>query len=210
MATNRKSKHLQAFIELVKEEWKGTFRKHPDITLLALRDDGVCAALEMRFGDDVALSAVRQLEHDFYTGLHHLVFEFAAKAGDLVPDGSQRGPRRSSTATEKLVAVVDPFDPVQAHQTSCRRCRRKAISRSCSRVPRLRSLSAIRTCILWRFRNQCILPTHPRGRWDRYYRRGDVEVYTKCAYYRPARPVTTGPIIRTTIAAMPDDIVITA
>lgn len=206
MATNRKSKHLQALIELVKEEWKGTFRKHPDITLLALQDDAVCAALEKRFRDDVALTAVRQLEYDFYTGLHHLVFEFAAKAGELVP-AAANAVLAILDGNGKGVAIVDPFDPVQPNKF----------------VPPLPKESE-QPFVLARpsaevtFSDQDMYPVAVRN--QAFFQRirvggtgvigdGDVEVYTKCAY-TTRTPNDYWTDYQNDDCGMPDDIVITA
>lgn len=114
MAKSRKSQHLQSLIQSVKDEWKGTYRKFPDLTIMVLQDDAVCAAIEKRFAAEAAILDVRQLDYDFLSGLHHLIFEFgpsrsklgvAANALLVIADGFG-----------KVIAVVDPFDPVQPNK----------------------------------------------------------------------------------------------
>ncbi|MGH7905800.1 MAG: hypothetical protein ACREP6_04155 [Candidatus Binataceae bacterium] len=115
MAKGKRSKHLEAFIQSIKDEWKGTFRSHPDLTILALQEDRVLDAIERRFESQAAITEVRQLDYDFYTGLHNLVFEFT-------PDQANLGARGSNAflaildCNGKLITLIDPFDPVQPNK----------------------------------------------------------------------------------------------
>ena len=112
MAKTKHSAHFDAFLKTIKGEWKGLYRKFPDPTIFALEDQHVIAAVEKRFEEKSAIRNVRQLDYDFYTGLHNLVFEFAPVLADL-------GTRATNAflvildSNGKVVALVDPFDPVQ-------------------------------------------------------------------------------------------------
>lgn len=114
MAKSEKSQHLQSLIQSVKDQWKGTFRKFPDLTVLVLQDDTVCAAIEKRFGLGAGISNVRQLDYDFYTGLHHLVFEFGPSPANLA--AASNAFMVIADSYGKLIALVDPFDPVQPNK----------------------------------------------------------------------------------------------
>ncbi len=114
MAKSRKSPHLLSLIQSVKDEWKGTYRKYPELTIMALRDEAVCAAIEKRFAAEAGIRDVTQLDYDFHSGLHHLVFEFEPSRTDL-------GARPNAflviaDGAGKVIAVVDPFDPVQPNK----------------------------------------------------------------------------------------------
>lgn len=180
MAKTKHSKHLEAFIQSVKDEWKGTFRKFPDLTILVLQDAQVTAAIEKRFEDQAGISNVRQLDYDFYSGLHHLVFEFTPRLADL-------GHRASNAflviadGNGKVIAVIDPFDPIQPNAF----------------VPPLPPASE-QPFVLDRpsiagevtFSDLDLYPLQVRN--SAFFQRirvggsgimgGDVEVYTKCAY----------------------------
>jgi hypothetical protein len=175
-----RSKHLEALIQSVKDEWKGTFRKFPDLAIFAVQDEQVGAAIERRFKKEAGISAVRQLEYNFHTGLHNLVFEFAPRLADL-------GTRPANAflaivdGNGKVIAVVDPFDPVQPNKF----------------VPPLPTESE-QPFVLARpsvtaevnFTDQDMYPVQVRNR--AFFQRisvggsgvmgGDVEIYTKCAY----------------------------
>jgi hypothetical protein len=112
MAKAKKSKHLEAFIQSIKDEWKGTFRKYPDLTIFALQDERVLGAIEQRFQDQVSVSNVRQLDYDFYTGLHNLIFEFVPSVANLATRGANAF-LSILDGNGKVIALVDPFDPVQ-------------------------------------------------------------------------------------------------
>lgn len=112
MAKEKKSKHLDAFIQTVKDEFKGAYRKYPELTILAVNNAGVAAAIEKRFEDGAAIINVRQLEYDFFTGLHNLVFEFAAGIKDLGAKGSNAF-LAILDADGGLVGLLDPFEPAQ-------------------------------------------------------------------------------------------------
>ena len=115
MSTEQSSEHLRRLIESVKADWRGTHRKLPDPAIFALQDEGVVAAIERRFASGVRIADIRQLEYSFATGLNSLVFEFDRAADDL-----------ASLATDAflvllngdgaVVALVDPFDPVQPNK----------------------------------------------------------------------------------------------
>jgi len=114
MANKKRSKHLEDFIRYIKDEWKGTFRRSPDLTIFALKDEQVCAAIEKRFREEAGITAVRQLDYDFYTGLHNLVFEFSPRSTDLA-----RGRNAFLAILDsngKLIALIDPFDPEQPNK----------------------------------------------------------------------------------------------
>ena len=110
-----RSPHLEALVQSIKDEWKGTYRKSPDLTIFALQDERVTDAIEKRFADQASLTSIREFEYNFYTGLHSLVFEFmwgirnlgrlGCDAFLVVLDGNG-----------KVVALVDPFDPVQPNK----------------------------------------------------------------------------------------------
>ena len=115
MSTEQSSAHLRKLIESVKADWRGTHRKLPDPAIFALQDERVVAAIERRFASGVRIADIRQLEYSFATGLNSLVFEFDRAADDL-----------ASLATDAflvllngdgaVVALVDPFDPVQPNK----------------------------------------------------------------------------------------------
>ena len=115
MSTEQSSEHLRRLIESVKADWRGTHRKLPDPAIFALQDERVVAAIERRFASGVRIADIRQLEYSFATGLNSLVFEFDRAADDL-----------ASLATDAflvllngdgaVVALVDPFDPVQPNK----------------------------------------------------------------------------------------------
>ena len=115
MSTEQSSEHLRRLIESVKADWRGTHRKLPDPAIFALQDERVVAAIERRFASGVRITDIRQLEYSFATGLNSLVFEFDRAADDL-----------ASLATDAflvllngdgaVVALVDPFDPVQPNK----------------------------------------------------------------------------------------------
>jgi hypothetical protein len=180
MAKNKPSSHLQAFLQTIKDEWKGLYRKFPDLTIFALRDDDVVAAIEKRFAEKASIKTVRQLDYDFYTGLHNLVFDFAPTLSDL-------GTRASDAflviidSKGKVIAVIDPFDPVQPNVF----------------VPPLPAESE-QPFVLDRpsaaaevtFSDQQLYPIRVRSR--AFFQRlriggigiapGDPEIYTKCSY----------------------------
>ncbi|MGH7905801.1 MAG: hypothetical protein ACREP6_04160 [Candidatus Binataceae bacterium] len=115
MARSSRSKHLQDFIDTIRGDWKGTFRKFPDQTVFALQDERVIDAIEKRFTQGIGVNTVRQLDYDFYTGLQNVIFEFAASA--LGPGF----PRANAFLTIldsncKVHAVIDPFDPGQPNK----------------------------------------------------------------------------------------------
>ena len=59
--------------------------------------------------------AVRQLDYNFHTGLHNLVFEFAPNRSDL----GSLAPNAFLAILDsngKVIAVVDPFDAVQPNK----------------------------------------------------------------------------------------------
>jgi hypothetical protein len=106
----KQSGHLQALIRSIKDEWKGKYRKFPDQTILALQDERVLEAIEKRFEAQVGISDIRQLDYDFYSGLHNLVFEFAPSTAAV---HAANAFLVILSSTGKVVALVDPFDPVQ-------------------------------------------------------------------------------------------------
>jgi hypothetical protein len=113
MAKQRRSKHLEALFTRLQEDWKGPYRKFPDQTIYALDDDRVAAALEKRLDEKGGIKDIRSLEYNFLTGLHYLIFEFEPCAP---------GPEAADAllaildSTCKVLAVVDPFDPVQPNK----------------------------------------------------------------------------------------------
>ena len=126
MAAGSKSKHLEAFIQSIKDEWKGAFRKYPDLTILALQEDVFVGAIERRFADNAAITNVRQLDYDFYTGLFNLVFEFAR--GARISEGRELTPfwrlwtatgRRSALLTRSIRSSrISSFRPCQPRVSS--------------------------------------------------------------------------------------------
>jgi hypothetical protein len=112
VAKSKRSAHLQALIRAIKDEWKDAYRKSPDLTIFALHDDGVVAAIEKRFADRARLTQIRQLEYNFQTGLHSLVFEFIPGLANLGKLGSD-AVLVVLDGNGRVIAVVDPFDPVQ-------------------------------------------------------------------------------------------------
>jgi hypothetical protein len=112
MPKGKRSKQLENVIQSIKAEWRGTFRRHPELTILALQDDRVLDAIDRRFESQAAITGVRQLDYDFYTGLHNLVFEFAPNQQDLGARGADAF-LAILDSNGKLVALVDPFDPIQ-------------------------------------------------------------------------------------------------
>jgi hypothetical protein len=115
MVKSKRSAHLETFFRSLQEDWKGPYRKFPDQTIYALEDGRVVAAIEKRFAAQAGIQDVRQLDYDFYTGLHHLVFDFApgmGSAGAGVADALLV----ILDSDCKVVAVVDPFDPVQPNK----------------------------------------------------------------------------------------------
>lgn len=115
MAKTKHSTQMAAFIEALKGDWQGTFRKLPDQTVFALQDDRVLAAIEQRFAAEISLKDVRSLEYDFYTGLHQLVFDFAPQAAALGIGGAD-ALLVILDSTCQVVALVDPFDPMQPNK----------------------------------------------------------------------------------------------
>ncbi len=112
MAAGGISKELEAFIQSIKEEWKGAFHKSPDLTILVLKDERIVAAIEKRFLEHAAVTKVRQLDYDFYTGLFNLVFEFSRGTGNLGRPGLDAF-LAIVDSNGKVIGVVDPFDPEQ-------------------------------------------------------------------------------------------------
>ena len=106
---------LRTFVQLIKDDWDGRFRKYPDQTSFALQDRRVLAAIEKRFGEEMGIKAVRLLDYDFRSGLHHLVFDFASDAPRLFP-GSPSSILAIIDGRGNVVGVVDPFDPVQPNR----------------------------------------------------------------------------------------------
>lgn len=113
MAKDKHSKQLAAFIQMLKADWQGTYRKFPDLTILALQDERVVAAIEKRFAEQASLTGVRQLDYDFYTGLQNLVFDFSPNAA--IPGGASAC-LVILEAKGKVIALIDPFDPVQPNK----------------------------------------------------------------------------------------------
>lgn len=115
MAKPKRSKHMEGLIQIVKDEWKGLHRKSPDLTVFALQDDRVVAAIEERFSDQARITNIRELEYNFHTGLHNLVFEFIAGIGNLGKLGSDAF-LVILDGNGQVVALVDPFDPTQPNK----------------------------------------------------------------------------------------------
>jgi hypothetical protein len=107
-----RSKHLEDFINKIRDDWKGTFRRFPDQTIFALRDERVTEAIEQRFEKGIGIKAVRRLDYDFYTGLHNIVFEFASSAAGPALPGVDAFLTILDSNCE-VIAVVDPFDSAQ-------------------------------------------------------------------------------------------------
>lgn len=110
MARPRRSKLLEALFKRLQLDWKGPYRQFPDQTIYALRDDRISAAVEKRLAAQTELKAIRQLEYNFHTGLHYLVFEFESRSAAgasllVILDGHC-----------KVLGLVDPFDPVQPNR----------------------------------------------------------------------------------------------
>jgi len=114
-AKDKHSKPLQDLIGLIKRDWEGACRKYPDQTAFALHDDRVLAALEQRFAAEIGVRAIRPLNYEFCTGLHYLVFDFAPRGASLIPDATASF-LTILDGTGKVIAVVDPFDPVQPNK----------------------------------------------------------------------------------------------
>lgn len=112
MAKAKRSAHLQALTQAIKDEWKNGYRKSPDLTIFALHDDGVVAAIEKRFANQSRLTRIRELEYNFQTGLHSLVFEFLPGLANLGRLGSD-AVLVVLDGNGKVITAVDPFDPVQ-------------------------------------------------------------------------------------------------
>jgi hypothetical protein len=180
MAENKRSKYVEAFIQSVKDEWKGAFRKFPDLTILALQDERVIGAIEKRFKDQAGITNVRQLDYDFYTGLHNIVFEFSPRLADL----GTRGANAFMAVLDcngKVIALIDPFDPVQPNVFV------PPLPQESEQpfVLHCPSVSADLT-----FSEQDMYPVQVRNR--AFFERirgggtgvigGDIEIYTKCAY----------------------------
>jgi hypothetical protein len=115
MANLKRSRHLEALVQSIKDEWKGSYRKSPDSTIFALQDDRVTAAIEKRFANQASITNIRQIEYDFHTGLHNLVFEFMTGVGNLGKLGSDAF-LVVLNGDGKVVAVVDPFAPEQPNK----------------------------------------------------------------------------------------------
>ena len=112
MVKSKRSSALEAFFKSLRAEWNGLYRKFPDQTIFTLADERVVEAIEKRFAQQASIKNIRQLDYDFYSGLFNLCFEFAPSLGDL-------GVRSADAflvildGTCKVIAIVDPFDPVQ-------------------------------------------------------------------------------------------------
>lgn len=114
MVSNEQSKQLQAFLQLIKNDWKGRYRKYPDQTAFALQDHRVLEAIEKRFSEGNGIKAVRLLDYDFYTGLHNLVFDFEPPAANLARECLSL--LTILDAKGKVLGIIDPFDPVQPNK----------------------------------------------------------------------------------------------
>jgi hypothetical protein len=110
-----RSPHLEALVQSIKNEWEGTYRKSPDLTIFALQDERVTEAIEKRFADQASLTSIREFEYNFYTGLHSLVFEFMWGVENLARLGSDAF-LVILDGNGKVIAVVDPFDLVQPNK----------------------------------------------------------------------------------------------
>jgi hypothetical protein len=115
MEKPKRSPHLKALVQSIKDEWKGTYRKSPDLTIFALQDGRVTAAIEKRFADQASITNIRELEYNFQTGLLHLVFEFMWGVGNLARLGSDAF-LVVLDGNGKVISVVDPFDPMQPNK----------------------------------------------------------------------------------------------
>lgn len=115
MEKPKRSQHLEVLIQSIKDEWKGLYRKSPDLTIFALQDDRVTDAIEKRFAEQASITNIRQLEYNFRTGLHNLVFEFMAGLGNLGRLGTDAF-LVVLDGNGKVVALVDPFDPTQPNR----------------------------------------------------------------------------------------------
>jgi hypothetical protein len=115
MAKPKISTHVEALIRAIKEEWQGGYRKSPDITVLALKDKEVIAAIEKRFSDQARVTNIHQLEYNFYTGLHNLVFEFSGGVQPFGKPGTD-GFLAILDSKGQLIGMVDPFDPIQPNK----------------------------------------------------------------------------------------------
>lgn len=115
MEKPKSSPHLEALVQSIKEEWKGPYRKSPDLTIFALQDDRVTAAIETRFANQASITNIRQFEYNFRTGLHSLAFEFMWGVGNLGRLGSDAF-LVVLDGNGKVVALVDPFDAEQPNK----------------------------------------------------------------------------------------------
>lgn len=115
MADSKRSHHLEAFFKTLEADWKGRYRKFPDQAIYSLQDDRVVAAIEKRFAARAAIREVYQLDYDFRSGLLHLVFEFTPSPDDLGTGGAN-ALLVILDGNCKVIAVVDPFDPVQPNK----------------------------------------------------------------------------------------------
>jgi hypothetical protein len=115
VAKTKRSAYLQALTQAIRDEWKSGYRKSPDLTIFALHDDGVVAVIEKRFADQARLTQIRELEYNFQTGLHNLVFEFLPGLKNLGRLGSD-AVLVVLDGNGKVITVVDPFDPVQPNK----------------------------------------------------------------------------------------------
>lgn len=115
MAKRKRSPHLEALIQSIKDEWKGRYRKSPDLTIFALQDERVTGAMEKRFAEQASITNIRQLEYDFHTGLHKLVFEFMWGVGNFGKLGSDAF-LVVLDGNGGVIALMDPFDPVQPNK----------------------------------------------------------------------------------------------
>ncbi len=109
------SESLRSLVQLIRDDWNGKYRKYPDQTSFALQDHRVLSAIEKRFGESMRLRDIRLLQYDFYTGLHNLVFDFAAESPAPLP-GAASSILVILDGKGAVIGFVDPFDPVQPNR----------------------------------------------------------------------------------------------
>lgn len=113
MAKRKRSEHLESLRAVLHEDRKTPHRKFPDLAVHAIEEDRVAAAIEKRLGAKSGLTNIRQLDYNFHSGLHYIVFEFSPLTES---PGKATALLVLLTGDCKVVGVVDPFDPVQPNK----------------------------------------------------------------------------------------------
>lgn len=85
----------------------------PDQAEHALRDERVAQGIENRLEKGAALTGIQALGYNFATGLIHIYFEFMPAGGLAL---KQDAVLVVLDSENRVVGVVDPFDPVQPNR----------------------------------------------------------------------------------------------